>query len=216
MLAVIACLAGLFALLVITELLYQRKLLKGEYHRKFLHITAGGFIAFWPWLISWRSIQILAALMLLVIVVNRYFPFFNYHGRRLGRSTYGDIFLALAILICAFISHNKIFFNLAILEVALADGLAAIIGIGYGKHWEYKVFGYKKTVLGSMIFWIVTASILPASLLAAHDTFSLQAYYFLLLLLPPVLTILENLAIFGIDNLVVPLAVVIILRLIQG
>jgi len=215
MLAVIACLGGLLALLIITELLYKHKLLKGEYHRKFLHITAGSFIAFWPWLISWRSIQILGVLMLLVILANRYSTFFNYHGRRLGRTTYGDIFLALAILVCAFITHNRIFFALAILEVALADGVAAIAGLAYGKGWDYKVFGCKKTVIGTMAFWIITASILPAGLLAAHNIFSLKDYYFLLLLLPPALTILENLAVFGIDNIVIPVALIIILRLVQ-
>jgi len=215
MLAVIACLVGILVLLITTEVLYKYKLLKGEYHRKFLHITAGSFIAFWPWLVSWRTLQILGSLMLLVVLANRYLTFFNYHGRRLGRTTYGDIFLALAILSCAFISHNKIFFALAILEVALADGLAAIAGMAYGKHWGYKVFGYKKTVIGSMVFWIISASILPAGLLASHSLFSLHDYYFLLLLLPPVLTILENLAVFGVDNIVIPIALIIILRLVQ-
>ncbi|MGH7156774.1 MAG: hypothetical protein ACREGG_01520 [Candidatus Saccharimonadales bacterium] len=216
MLAVIACLAGIFILLLITEYLYKRKILKGEYHRKFLHITAGSFIAFWPWLVSWRTLQVLAILILLVILANRYVSFFNYHGRRLGRSTYGDIFLAVAILLCSFFAHDKVFFALAILEVALADGLAAVVGISYGKQWGYKVFGYRKTVIGSMLFWIVSASILPAALLAAHNSFSLHSYYFLLLLLPPALTILENLAVFGVDNLVIPLATLIILRLVQS
>lgn len=216
MLAAIACLAGIFLLLVITELLYKNKILKGEYHRKFLHITAGSFIASWPWLVSWSTLQVLSILILLVILANRYFPFFNYHGRRLGRSTYGDIFFAVAILLCSFFAHERIFFALAILEVALADGLAAVVGISYGKQWGYKVFGYRKTVIGSMVFWIVSASILPAALLAAHSSFSLQSYYFLLLLLPPTLTILENLAVFGVDNLAIPLATLIILRLVQA
>lgn len=215
MLAAIACLAGIFVLLVITELLYKRKILKGEYHRKFLHITAGSFIAFWPWLVGWGTLQILATVMLGVIVINRYFPVFNYYGRRLGRTTFGDIFLSLAILICALYSHNKVFFALAILEVALADGLAAVVGIAYGKQWGYKVFGYRKTVLGSMTFWIISAALVP-SLLAAHDVLSLNDYYFLLLLLPPTLTILENLAVFGVDNLAIPLATLIILRLVQA
>ncbi|HLB66329.1 MAG TPA: hypothetical protein VJJ78_01905, partial [Candidatus Saccharimonadales bacterium] len=63
MLAVIACLAGIFAILVIEEIFYKRKILQGEYLRKFVHISAGSFIAFWPWLISWRAIQLIGVLM---------------------------------------------------------------------------------------------------------------------------------------------------------
>jgi dolichol kinase len=215
MLAVIGCLIGLFALLVLTEYLGMRKILKGEYLRKFFHITAVTFIAFWPWLIGWGAIQFLAVGMLGVMLAGRFLGILKYHGR-IHRVTYGDIFLALAILICSFIAHQKVFFALAILEVALADGLAAVVGISYGKKWGYKVFGYSKTVIGTMVFWIVSIAILTAGLLAAHSIFSYQDYYYLLLLLPPILTILENLAVIGIDNIVIPLVTIAILRLFQG
>ncbi|MBX4190954.1 hypothetical protein KW794_02600 [Candidatus Saccharibacteria bacterium] len=215
MLAVIGCIAGLFALLVLTEYLGIYRILKGEYLRKFLHITAGSFIAFWPWLISWRSIQILALGMLGFMLAGRYFRILRYHGR-IHRVTYGDIFLALAILVCSFIAGNKVFFALAILEVALADGLAAVVGISYGKQWGYKVFGYTKTVIGTMVFWIVSIAILTAGLLASHNLFSFNDYYYLLLLMPPLLTLLENLAVLGIDNLIIPLLTIAILRLLQA
>jgi dolichol kinase len=214
MLAVIVCILGLAFLLLLTELLATRKILKGEYLRKFFHITAGTFIAFWPWLVSWRSIQILSVLMLGVMLANRFFGLSSYHGK-IRRVTYGDMFFAVAILICSFVTTNKIFFALAILEVALADGLAAVAGISIGKRWEYKVFGYTKTVIGTMVFWIVTVEILTAGVLAAHDLFSYQDYFYLLLLMPPLLTILENLAVFGIDNLIIPLLTIAILRMFQ-
>jgi phytol kinase len=215
MLALIDCIVGLAALLVLTELLGKYKLLKGEYLRKFFHITAGSFIAFWPWLISWRTIQVLAVGMLAVMVAGRLFGVLRYHGR-VRRVTYGDIFFALAILLCSFITTNNTFFALAILEVALADGLAAVVGISYGKQWGYKVFGYKKTVIGTMIFWIVSIEIITAGVLGSHNLFTYQDYYYLLLLVPPVLTILENLAVLGIDNLIIPLLTIAILRLFQA
>src|SRR4051812_4808761 len=129
MLKLIICLGGILLILLIAELLSERKILRGEYLRKLVHIASGTFIAFWPWLLGWRAIQILALLMILVMLTNKYVGFFNYHGK-VRRPTYGDYFFALAIFICATISHNKIFFALAILEVAIADGLAAIAGIG--------------------------------------------------------------------------------------
>lgn len=214
MLKLIICLAGILLILLIAELLRNKKILKGEYLRKFVHIAAGTFIAFWPWLIGRRTIEIIALLMICVMIVNRYTRFFNYHGRP-HRITYGDYFLAAAIFISALISHNKIFFALAILEVALADGLAAIAGIGLGKKWEYKVLDSKKTLIGSMIFWITSATILTAGLLAAHDYFSFKDYYYLLLLLPPGLTALENISPFGLDNLLIPVVLIAILRSVQ-
>src|SRR5581483_2132280 len=177
MLAVIACLAGLFVLLLVSDILAKHKLLRGEYHRKFFHITAGSFIAFWPWLISWKNIQLLSVLLLIVMLLGRWRNLWKYNGF-VHRVTYGDIFLALAILASSLLTHNKIFFAVAILEVALADGLAAVTGISIGKHWEYKMFGYKKTIIGSMIFWIASVEILTAGLLAAHDVFQFQSYYY--------------------------------------
>lgn len=214
MLATFACLIGIFGLLVIAELLGKYRVLRGEYHRKFLHIAAGSFIAFWPWLISWRAIEAIGLGMLLVMVANRYLAFLNYRGR-IGRASYGDIFLALAVFLAANLTHNKVFFALAILEVALADGLAAVAGIAYGKYWGYKVFKHKKTVIGSMVFWIVTLCIFGAGLLAAHDSISFENYFLILLLIPPAFTLAENLSVFGLDNLVIPILTVLILRAVQ-
>jgi dolichol kinase len=215
MLAVIGCIIGLFALLVLTEYLGHQKILKGEYLRKFFHISAGCFIASWPWIVGWGGIQFLSICMLAVILGGRFFGLLRYHGR-IHRVTYGDIFFAIAILLSSYLAGNKVFFALAILEVALADGLAAVVGITYGKKWGYKVFGYKKTVLGTMVFWLVSVAILTAGLLAVHQLFTFTDYYYLILLLPPVLTILENFAVLGIDNLIIPLVTIGALRLFQG
>jgi len=215
MLNFIICVLGLGLLLVASELLGKYKILKGEYQRKFLHIASGSFMAAWPWLIGWGTIQILSLLMIAIMAANHYMGIFNYQ-KRIGRVSYGDIFLALAVLISSVLTHNKIFFAMAILEVAVADGLAALAGSSYGKEWVYKVLGYKKTLIGTMVFWIATTSILTPGLLASHDIFSFQDYYYLLLLLPPALTLIENVAIFGIDNLIIPIFLIIVLRIVAN
>lgn len=214
MLELDACLLGLLFLLIIAEYIGNKRLLKGEYHRKFLHISAGTFIAFWPWLISWHWIQIISLAMVAGMLANRYFNLFNYRGK-VGRATYGDILYALAIFLAASLTHNKIFFALAVAEVAIADGLAAVAGNIYGKYWGYKVFGHKKTVIGSMVFWIATVCIFGAGILPAHDSISLQNYFLILLLAPPVFTLAENLALFGLDNLVIVLLTIAVLSSLQ-
>jgi dolichol kinase len=212
MLAVIACLAGIFAILVISEILYKQKILEGEYLRKFIHISSGIFITFWPWLISWRQIQAISLGMLFVVI-------FDYRSKAshlsgdIKRLTYGVIFFPLGVLACALLTDNKIFFALAVLHLALADGLAAVIGTAYGKKFEYRAWHQLKTLAGTMTFWIVSVCILGTGLLFLHDSLSFSHYVFLLMALPPALAILENLAVFGTDNIVVPVAVVLALQL---
>jgi len=214
MFALALCLLGLLVLLIIAEFIGKKKLLKGEYHRKFLHISAGSFIASWPWLISWRWIQVISAIMAVGMLANHYFAFLNYRGK-IGRATYGDILYAVAIFLAATVTHNKVFFALAVLEVAIADGLAAVTGNIYGKYWSYKVFGHKKTVIGSMVFWIATVCIFGAGILPAHDLIPLQNYFLILLLVPPVFTLVENVSLFGLDNLFIALLTIAVLSVLQ-
>lgn len=214
MLTFAACIIGIFGLLLIAELLGKYHILKGEYHRKFLHISAGSFIAFWPWLLSWSQIEAFGLVALAVMLANHFLGFLNYRGR-IGRATYGDMFLALAIFMAARLTHNKIFFMLAILEVAVADGLAAVAGRAYEKEWAYKIFKHKKTVIGSMAFWLASVCILGAGLLPAHDLISFKDYFLILILLPPALTIVENFSLLGFDNLLLALFTIAVLKSFQ-
>lgn len=212
MLAVLVCLVGVGIVVLAGEVLRRKKILKGENQRKFVHILAGGFIAFWPWLISWQAIQLLGLAMLLVVGYNhfRYKKLYFMDGPH--RRGYGDIFLALAVTLCAQLTASKIFFALAIMQVALADGLAAIIGSEFGKKWGYKVFGHKKTVIGTMTFWLVSLCVLGFGLLIFDTAISFNNYFYILLLLPPVLSLLENAAILGLDNIVLPIVAILALR----
>ncbi|MDO8591777.1 MAG: hypothetical protein Q7R60_02555 [bacterium] len=212
MLAVITCLGGIFAILVIGEILYKQKILEGEYLRKFVHISSGSFIAFWPWLVSWRAIELISLAMLAVVIFNHRSKTIHMSGN-IKRLTYGGMLFPIGVLACALLTHNKIFFALAVLHLALADGLAAVMGITYGKKYSYKVFHQVKTLTGTMTFWSVSLCILAVGLLFAHDAVGFNHYVFLLIFLPPILAFLENLAVLGLDNLVVPVAVVLALRL---
>jgi phytol kinase len=214
MLAASTCIFGVFTLLLLAETLSRKKILRGENQRKFAHITIGAFIAFWPWFASWRTIQLIAVAMLAVVLINRRRVFFHsINGHRQGE--YGDILLAVAILLCSLLTTTEIFFTLAILNVALADGLAAVVGRQYGQHWRYKIFNQMKTVVGSMTFWLISLSILGIGILFAHNQIDFASYATLLLILPPALVLLENVSGFGLDNITIPLAVLFALNLAQ-
>jgi len=212
LLKVIACLSGITAILVLAEILWRRKILKDEYGRKLVHILAGIFIAFWPWLISWRAIQLLGVTILAGLLVNRELKILH-ATNSLGIRFYSDCYYALAVTVCALLTTQKSFFALAILIMALGDGFAAIVGCTVGKKWRYKVFGQTKTVIGSMVFWLISMCVLGAGVVLVGNTIDFTHYALLIIFLPPVLTALENFAIFGTDNIVIPIATLVALRL---
>src|SRR5579862_211075 len=174
MLSVLACLVGMFAVLAVAEVLWRAKILVGEYQRKFVHILTTSFVAFWPWLISWRQIQLLGLMMLAIVALNHTRETLHFSAD-LRKKSLGGITLALAVIACASLTSNKIFFAVAMLNAALADGLAAVVGTRYGAKWEYRVFGYTKTVLGTMAFWITSLCVIGTGLLVGYTSISSQS-----------------------------------------
>ncbi len=208
MLKVILCLASVALILVLAELLWRKKIITGEVQRKFTHIGCGVFIAFWPWLVSWQAIGLMGLAMFVGVVLNRISDAkFHHYSHGMERRGYGDVYFALAVVLCAAFTDEQVFFALAILTLALADGLAAIVGKKFGKKTAYKVFGQTKSLVGSMTFWLVSLSILGGGVLYAYQDIGFAGYVGLLVLLPPVLTLLENFSAGGLDNVTVPLAV---------
>jgi phytol kinase len=207
MLNLFACLGGLVIILLISELVHRNRILKGENERKLVHICAGSFIAFWPWLISFKSIQLIGIAMIIVVLLNRTKDYLHILGGVRTRY-YGAVFLALAVVLAAMLTSNKVFFAIAMLHISLADGLAAVIGVNFGKNWAYKVFGQTKTVLGSMTFWVVSLCILGIAVPLSDGLILYNHYVLLLIFLPPILTALENISIWGTDNIILPVAVI--------
>lgn len=212
MLSILICLTGVLAILIFAEILWRKKVLRYENYRKFIHMSVGSFAAFWPWLISWHAIQLIGLAMAVTVLIDREVRVFKISWR-INRQTYGDLFFALAITISALITNNKYFFMIGVLHLALADGLAAIIGYKYGKKWRYKVFGETRSVVGTMAFWITSFLILGFGLLLVLQP-TIYVYALILLLAPPALSFLENISILGLDNIVVSAAIIIALKII--
>jgi phytol kinase len=215
MVKILASLFGVFIILVISELLYKRKMLMVEDRRKFVHILSGCFIAFWPWWMSWLAIELIGLAVVLGVAINRKYDIFKF-SKNIRRETYGEYFFGLAMTICALIAHNRMFFAIAILVMALADGFAALAGKHFGQKSRYKVFGYTKTITGTLTFWFTSVCVLAVGVLFAHDYIPLLGYYWLVLVLPPVLALVENVFVWGLDDLATPIIVVIALRMAQA
>ncbi len=194
-------------ILFVSEYLWHKTHLKGEFARKFVHIVAGSYIAFFPLWLSYGWIMVLAIGFMIANLVNRYSTVFHaIHA--IKRKTWGDILFGLGIFLCAALRPEAWLFTTAILHVSLADGLAAVVGARFGKR-RYKIFDHVKTPIGSLAFFLTSMAIILCIGVAAGELshFSLPA---LLIFLPITATLLENVSGFGTDNITLPIAVLLI------
>lgn len=211
MIALIISLIVTLVILLVSEYGWRHKLLLGERARKFVHILVGTFVAFWPWFLSWRQIQLVSLAFLISVVFNRRYKIFHALFS-VSRRSYGEITFAVAVGASALVTTNKIYFMIGMLHLALADGVAALVGRNADKKWRYNVFGQSKTVIGSMSFWLVSVWILGLGL-ALSGSLAYSHITVVLLIIPPIATAIENLLPFGLDNLGLSLGVIGLLTL---
>lgn len=195
------------ALLLLSEWGWRKHWLHGEVGRKFVHITVGTFVAFWPYFLDWTEIRLLSLAFFVVVLASMHLGVFKAIGS-VQRPTYGEIFFALSVGLLTLITTSKGVYAAAILQMALADGFAAIVGGKYGVQNKYHLFGRTKSLVGSLTFFVVSLA-----LLIGYSQFSdngLIWQYVLACALGA--TLLENIAALGFDNLLVPLAVGLLLQ----
>ncbi len=192
-------------ILVFAEYL-ARKGVHSELTRKLVHMMVGTFVAFWPFFLSWRQIQVMSLAFLVVVLVSlKLHVFDSIHGVK--RHTMGEVLFALVIGVLAFIVSNKYVFTAAMLHLSLADGLAAIVGLAYGENSTYKIMGRTKSLAGSLAFFFTSIIIMVWFAAFSHTAYSAVT----LIWLPVVATIAENVSGEGTDNMVVPLLVALVL-----
>lgn len=199
---------AVFIILCLSEIGWRRGYMTSEVGRKFVHISVGSFVAFWPFFLTWNQIRLLSLAFLIAVVFSKFFNIFSaIHS--VQRPTYGEFFFALVVGILTYITHSKAIYAAALLQMSVADGMAAIVGVEYGlkqQKWRYHVFGHAKTIIGTATFFLISAAILFSY---SADTTRLAWY-----LVPAIAagaTIIENIGVHGLDNLLAPLFVAVIL-----
>lgn len=195
-----------FCILVFAEYLSRLKQIHAELTRKLVHVAVGTFVAFWPFFLSWRQIQLLSLAFFVIVCLSiRLNIFRSIHAVK--RSITGELLFAIVIGLLALIITDKWVFMVAMLHLSLADGLAAIVGLGWGDNNSYKVMGRDKSIAGSTAFLISSFCILGVYATFADSGTS----FFTLLWLPFVATAVENIAVQGTDNLVMPMVIAVVL-----
>jgi len=192
---------GLLTLLV-AEYGYIKKWWHGEGARKFVHIVVGVQVALWPLYLDWFEIRLISIALTVGFIVCMRLMVFQSIGA-VERLSYGEVLFALAIGGLTLITHSPAIYAAAILHLSVADGLAALIGTRFGKKTRYRVFGHTKSIVGSGAFFITSLLILSVYgyVSGAVSLSWVMGGAF-------VATILENIGIYGIDNIIVPLYIV--------
>lgn len=195
------------ALLLLSEWGWRRHWLHGEIGRKFVHISVGTFVAFWPYFLDWTEIRLLSLGFFVVVLASMHLGVFKAIGS-VQRPTYGEIFFALSVGLLTLITTSKGVYAAAILQMALADGFAAIVGGKYGVQNKYHLFGRTKSFAGSLTFFVISLT-----LLLGYSQFSDNGLTWQYVLGGALMaTILENIAALGFDNLLVPIAIALLLE----
>ena len=209
---------GFLLLVLIGEYFRKNNILKGENARKFVHAFAGTWGALWPVFLDLRSIAVLMGLGSIAAIVLRKLSIFRsiYGVRRLSA---GEILIGLGLALSALLANNGAVFSSAVLIIAWSDSAAAFFGLRYGKNNTYKVLGSKKSVIGSLAFFVSTVVVLMSymyytlgpSMLGNFD--QLVGALGLSIFISTCLTVVEIIGVYGVDNLTIPLFATIVLNI---
>lgn len=204
--AFVLAVIAVFLILLFAELLARRTKMHAELTRKCVHMAVGIFVAFWPFFLTWRQIELLSLAFLIVILLSIKLTIFRAIHTSPSRAI-GEISFALVIGILALISSSKWIFMAAMLNLAIGDALAAIIGLLLGEKNQYKVFGKTKSVAGTTAFYVASLAIMVAYVKLSHESANLVTFF----AVPVFATITENAAVNGTDNLIMPVLIALML-----
>lgn len=204
---------GIGLILLASEFLWTRIKLPDEVARKLVHISSGLFIASFGFWVDYNWILILAVGFVIANIINRYTNYVHaIHA--VSRKSWGDVLFGVGVFAVAWFEPSAWLFAAAILQVSVADGLAAVVGVTYGqKRGKYYLFGQPKSISGSITF--IISSFVIISLLFLLDPYfanPLQLWPYVVVL-PMLLACLENLAVYGTDNVVLPVTTLFFLSL---
>lgn len=196
--------------------LAARRTLHPELQRKAVHIGMGLLVLPLPWIFdrAWPVVA-LAALAVAALLVLRIHPSLRGVGSVLSgvsRVSLGEVYFPIAVAVLfALPRESWIFYVVPLAILALADAVAALIGVRYGT-LAYLTSEGTKSVEGSVAFFFVAflAVLIPLLVWTQVDrveTLLIAATVAFLVMM------LESVAWRGLDNLFVPLGAYAFLRL---
>lgn len=184
------------ALIGSVEIAKRKFLLDTNITRRITHIGAALIAAASPYFVSrWTLIFVCLFFSVVMLLGRRSAWFSSIHN--VDRRSFGDVYLPLGEAVAAFmfLPYDVGAFQFGVLVMGISDAAAGLIGERYGRH-NIRFFGGTKSIEGSLAFFICT--LILAVLFV--PTFGYQV-----ILIAVVLTAVEFLSVYGLDNLVLPI-----------
>ncbi len=181
-----------------------------EIQRKAIHVATGLFAIALPFLVSDRwPVALLIALGIVVMAAMRVPALAGNFGSALhgvGRKSYGEILLALAVGFVFLRSRdNLILYALPVTVITLSDTAAALAGTAYGRR-HFTIERGSKSVEGVAMFFLVTWVVAMSMLLLFTDV-TRENVFLLGITVAAFGALVEMDSWRGLDNLFVPIAV---------
>jgi phytol kinase len=213
--AVVLCAA--IAMLLLLKLYKRNAASSPEWIRKLAHLSTGALAICFPWIFSSTlPVYIVCGLSVLLLVSIRIFG--PMRTRLSGvldavdRNSWGEFYFPLSVAILFSLARgDKLLYVIPLLVLTFADAVGALLGTRYGRY-GYRGMGGAKTLEGSVAFFtmaflavhvpllLLTGMGRPQTLLVAID-------------IALIVTLLEAVAWRGLDNLLIPLGVFLLLHI---
>ncbi|MEO8329986.1 MAG: hypothetical protein ABI586_08280 [Candidatus Nanopelagicales bacterium] len=187
-------------LLAIAEWLARRWRLEPELARKFAHVTCGLVAAALPFFMSFGSIAVLCLLFIPFMVISRQWGFFP-AVHQAERSTLGDLYFPLGVLLVALAFPERAPYIYGVLVMTVSDAVAGIVGKRFGRR-GYRLCGAWKTYVGSGAFFGTTLLLTLITLTVGSGSYSVALATAIGMAVA--LTIVEGALGGGVDNVVLP------------
>lgn len=211
----ILCLAYILTIIGVAELLRRRRGYDSGFTRKVIHIGVGMMIWLVPFLFTtpWPFVVACVMFMIINLIDWRYGLIGSMQSRH--RSNLGTVYFPLAAAVVALIFWDAPpLMVAALMPLTWGDGIAPVIGAAYGRR-VYRVHTSTRTVEGSAGFFVAGFVFTWLALWVMPGTPEISPVGAILpaLVIMAVTTVIEAFSIWGLDNLTVTAAAIIILSL---
>lgn len=184
-----------FCLLATVEVLKRKSFVSNDLSRRLAHIGAGIINIAAPLFVSHITIIVVNVLFAGLLLAGRNTNHFS-SIQTTSRKTYGDVYFPLGIIAAAIVilPENVAAFQYGVAIMGVSDALAGFIGERWGQA-KVMILGNPKTLIGALVFYI---SSLVITLFFAPQLLPI------VFLLPLILTAVEFVLVYGLDNLLLP------------
>lgn len=164
--------------------------------RRLIHVGTATVAAVSPFFVTKEMIVFVSIIFAGVLFIGRMYNLFS-AVHSVKRYTFGEVYLPLGVAITAFffLPQNIQAFQYGIFIMGISDAVGGFIGEKFGKR-TLTIFGSNKTLEGSISFFL-------CSVIITAIFYPMFGYW--LVLTPLVLTFVEVIFVYGLDNLVLPI-----------